>query len=216
MADMVYWRALPWADEGVEDKLSRSVDSGLPGVAGRLTGVEVPLVGTLTHRGTEREKDPAWARRVKKRLVNGWFRYTRKMVVGEGTKARICRSKVGGWNEEWMMKDGGLWILRVHSNGIKYWETLIQALRVMQMPWSNWVEDDRVGDTKSPILFIVYDPHEISLWRLHEIKGERYLIGDRVRRTRKWLCAITTKRWPSATEWWADPKSTDYSSRSWA
>ena len=54
----------------MEDKLSRSVDSRLPGVAGCLTGVEVPLVGTLTHRGTEREKDPAWARRVKKRLVN--------------------------------------------------------------------------------------------------------------------------------------------------
>ena len=39
---------------------------------------------------------------------------------------------------------------------------LIQAQIVTQMPSSNWAEDDRVGGTKSPILFTAYDLYGIS------------------------------------------------------
>ena len=46
---------------------------------------------------------------------------------------------------------------------IRYWETLITALIVTQMPSSNWVENNRVGGTKSPILFTAYDLDGISL-----------------------------------------------------
>ena len=48
-----------------------------------------------------------------------------------------------------------------HSSPMKMHQVAVKA--TPQMPSSNWVEDDRVGGTKSPILFTAYDLEGISL-----------------------------------------------------
>ena len=55
-----------------------------------------------------------------------------------------------------------------------YLKTQIQALIVTQMLWSDWVEDGKVGGTKSPILFVAYDLQGINLKWCDIKKGINY------------------------------------------